>query len=122
MAKKIIASLLGLSAISSVGLLSSCVPAGGESNSSSTLYMILFMVVLFAIFYFLIIRPQSKRQKEHQNLISNLQVGDRIITIGGIYGRIDSIREDSYIIKVESGELIRMAKSSIAGKQTDEAK
>ncbi|MDD3994919.1 MAG: preprotein translocase subunit YajC, partial [Dehalococcoidales bacterium] len=67
-------------------------------------------------------RPQSKRQKEHQNLISNLQVGDRIITIGGIYGRIDSIREDSYIIKVESGELIRMAKSSIAGKQADEAK
>ncbi len=121
MAKKIIASLVGLAAISGVGMLSSCVPAGGES-SGSTLYMILFMVVLFAIFYFLIIRPQSKRQKEHQNLISNLQVGDRIITIGGIYGRIDSIREDSYIIKVESGELIRMAKSSIAGKQTDEAK
>ncbi len=122
MVKKIIASLLGLSSLTSIGFLSSCVPATGESNSSSTIYMILFMVVLFGIFYFLIIRPQSKRQKEHQNLLSNLQVGDRIITIGGIYGRIESIREDSYIIKVESGELLRMAKNAIAGKQSDEAK
>ena len=122
MVKKIIASLLGLTSIISLGMLSSCVPATGESNSSGTIYTILFMVVLFGIFYFLIIRPQSKRQKEHQNLLSNLQVGDRIITIGGIYGRIESIREDSYIIKVESGELIRMAKSAIAGKQPDESK
>jgi preprotein translocase subunit YajC len=121
MVKKIIASLLGLTAIASTGLLSSCTTATGESNNSS-LYMILFMVVLFAIFYFLIIRPQSKRQKEHQNLINNLQVGDKIITIGGIYGRIDSISEDSYVIKVESGELLRMAKNAIAGKQPDEAK
>ncbi|MDD4923604.1 MAG: preprotein translocase subunit YajC [Dehalococcoidales bacterium] len=122
MVKKIIASLLGLTSIISLGMLSSCVPATGESNSSSTIYMILFMVVLFGIFYFLIIRPQGKRQKEHQNLLSNLQVGDRIITIGGIYGRIESIREDSYIIKVESGELLRMTKSAIAGKQPDESK
>jgi preprotein translocase subunit YajC len=121
MVKKIIASILGLATIASTGMLSSCTTATGESNSSS-LYMILFMVVLFAIFYFLIIRPQSKRQKEHQNLLSNLQVGDRIITIGGIYGRIESIREDSYVIKVESGELLRMAKSAIAGKQADEVK
>ncbi|MFA5629504.1 MAG: preprotein translocase subunit YajC [Dehalococcoidales bacterium] len=121
MTKKIVASLLGLSAIFGVGLLSSCVPASGEGSGSS-LYMILIMVGLFALFYFLIIRPQTKRQKEHQNLLSSLQVGDRIITIGGIYGRIDSIREDSYVIKVESGELLRMAKSAISGKQPDEAK
>ena len=121
MVKKIMASLLGLTAIAGTGLLSSCT-TGTEDSGNSSLYMILFMVVLFAIFYFLIIRPQGKRQKEHQNLLSNLQVGDRVITIGGIYGRIESIREDSYIIKVESGELLRMAKSSIAGKQPDEAK
>jgi preprotein translocase subunit YajC len=121
MVKKIIASILGLAAIAGTGLLSSCTTATGESNTSS-IYMILFMVVLFGIFYFLIIRPQSKRQKEHQNLLNNLQVGDRIITIGGIYGRIESIREDSYVIKVESGELLRMAKNAIAGKQADEAK
>ena len=121
MVKKIIASILGLAAIAGTGTLSSCAPTTEGSNSSS-IYMILFMVVLFGIFYFLIIRPQSKRQKEHQNLLSNLQVGDRVITIGGIYGRIESIREDSYIIKVESGELLRMAKTSIAGKQADETK
>jgi preprotein translocase subunit YajC len=122
MVKKIIASILGLATIAGTGLLSSCTTATDGTNNSSSIYMILFMVVLFGIFYFLIIRPQSKRQKEHQNLLNNLQVGDRIITIGGIYGRIESIREDSYVIKVESGELLRMAKNAIAGKQADEAK
>jgi preprotein translocase subunit YajC len=121
MVKKIIASILGLATIAGTGMLSSCTTATDGTNSSSSIYMILFMVVLFGIFYFLIIRPQSKRQKEHQNLLNNLQVGDRVITIGGIYGRIESIREDSYIIKVESGELLRMAKNSIAGKQADES-
>ncbi len=122
MAKKLITSILGLGSILSLSLLGSCVPATGESSSSSSIYMIVFMVILFGIFYFLIIRPQSKKQKEHQNLLTSLQVGDRIITIGGIYGRIESIREDSYIIKVESGELIRMAKTAIAGKQADGTK
>jgi preprotein translocase subunit YajC len=120
MAKKIIASILGLTSILSIGLLSSCTTATGESDTTSSIYMIVFMVLLFGIFYFLIIRPQSKKQKEHMNLLNNLQVGDRIITIGGIYGRIESIREDSYVIKVESGELIRMAKNAISGKQPDE--
>ena len=54
--------------------------------------------------------------------LDKLQVGDKIITIGGIYGKIDSIKEDSYIIKIESGELLRMARNAIASKQPDEAK
>jgi preprotein translocase subunit YajC len=120
MAKKFIASILGLTSIIGISLLSSCAPATGEQDTTSSLYLIVFMVLLFGVFYFLIIRPQSKRQKEHMNLLSNLKVGDRVITIGGIYGRIESVREDSYIIKVESGTVLRMAKNSIAGKQPDE--
>ncbi len=120
MTKKIMASILGVISILSIALLGSCTTASGESNTTSTIYMIVFMVLLFGIFYLLIIRPQSKRQKEHMDLINNLKVGDRIITIGGIYGKIDSIREDSYVIKVESGELIRIAKNAVSGKQPDE--
>jgi preprotein translocase subunit YajC len=120
MTKKIMASILGVISILSIALLGSCTTTSGESNTTSTIFMIVFMVLLFGIFYLLIIRPQSKRQKEHMDLINNLKVGDRIITIGGIYGKIDSIREDSYVIKVESGELIRIAKNAVSGKQPDE--
>jgi preprotein translocase subunit YajC len=120
MAKKITASILGVASILSIALLGSCTTTSGESNTISTVYMILFLVLLFGIFYLMIIRPQNKRQKEHMDLINNLKVGDRIITIGGIYGKIDSVREDSYVIKVESGELIRIAKNAVAGKQPDE--
>lgn len=120
MTKKIMASILGVISILSIALLGSCTTTSGESNTTSTIYMIVFMVLLFGIFYLLIIRPQSKRQKEHMDLINNLKVGDRIITIGGIYGKIDSVREDSYVIKVESGELIRIAKNAVSGKQPDE--
>jgi preprotein translocase subunit YajC len=120
MTKKIMASILGVISILSIALLGSCTTTSGESNTTSTIFMIVFMVLLFGIFYLLIIRPQSKRQKEHMDLINNLKVGDRIITIGGIYGKIDSVREDSYVIKVESGELIRIAKNAVSGKQPDE--
>ena len=79
----------------------------------------LFLALLFAIFYFLIIRPQRRRQKQQQDLMSGLRTGDRVITIGGIYGQIDSLREDSAILKIESGATIRIARNSIAAKQSE---
>ena len=95
-----------------------CLPAGGEEPAAGFDWtIIIFMVLIFAVFYFLMIRPQRKRQKEHQQLTQELQVGERVITAGGIYGRIKSVSEDSVILEVESGTTIRMAKSSIAGRQ-----
>lgn len=82
-----------------------------------TLVLFVFLALLFAMFYFLIIRPQRKRQQEHQKLTSDLVKGDRIVTIGGIYGEIDSVTEDIIILKVESGALLRMARSAVAVKQ-----
>jgi preprotein translocase subunit YajC len=79
--------------------------------------MFVFLALLFAMFYFLIIRPQRKRQKEHQGLLDTLKRGDKIITIGGIYGQVDSISEDSIVIKVESGATVRLLKGGIAAKQ-----
>jgi preprotein translocase subunit YajC len=76
--------------------------------------MLVFLVVIFAMFYFLMIRPQRKRQKEQQTMMQALQKGDKIITAGGIYGTIDSISEDTLVIKVEGGTTLRVARNSVA--------
>ena len=83
----------------------------------STLVMFVFLALLFAMFYLLIIRPQRKRQKEHQGLLDALKRGDKVITIGGIYGQVDTISEDSIVIKVESGATIRLLRGGIVAKQ-----
>ncbi len=96
-------------------LIGSCVPAEGEEGNSttSTIYMIGFLVIIFALFYFVMIRPQRKRQKEQQEMIAAIQKGDRVITAGGIYGVVESVREDSVVIKVEGGTSLRIAKGSV---------
>jgi preprotein translocase subunit YajC len=91
-------------------------PAEGEGGGFDWT-LIIFLVLIFAIFYFLMIRPQRKRAKEQRELMAGLQKGDRVITTGGVYGVIESLSEDSVVIKVESGATIRVARSSIAGKR-----
>jgi len=70
------------------------------SSLSQVLGMVLPLVLLFAVFYFLIIRPQKKRDKETKDMLSALKKGDKITTIGGIYGRIVDIRDDVVTIEV----------------------
>jgi preprotein translocase subunit YajC len=115
-----IALALGLLLVLSTLLLGGCATTeDGADTGTSTIYMIVFLVLLAGIFYMFIIRPQSKRQKEQRDLNTSLQTGDRVITIGGIYGRIESLREDSVILKVESGTTIKVARNSISGKQEE---
>jgi preprotein translocase subunit YajC len=83
-------------------------------DNNSTWYMIGFLVIIFALFYFVMIRPQRRRQKEHQTMMEGLQKGDRVITAGGIYGTIESLGEDSVVIKVEGGSTMRVARGSVA--------
>lgn len=89
----------------------------GEAGSGSIWPMLIFLVVIFALFYFVMIRPQRRRQKEHEQLLQELQKGDNVMTAGGIYGRIESISEDSVVIKVESGATLRVARSSVVLRQ-----
>jgi len=93
-----------------------CAPAG-EPTGGFDLTIILVMVLIFGVFYFLLIRPQRRRQKEHQRLVEELKRGDNVITAGGIYGVIESVSEDSVVIKVESGTTMRVAKNSVALKR-----
>ena len=102
--------------IALLAIAGSCIPAEGqaaENSTTSTVYMIGFLVVIFALFYFVMIRPQRKRQKQQQEMVQALQKGDKVITAGGIFGTIDSVREDSVVIKVESGTMLRVAKGSV---------
>lgn len=103
----------------SMALMGGCTATDGADTTTSTIYLVVFMALIFGVFYFLIIRPQRKRQQEHKALSEGLQPGDKVITIGGIYGRIESIRDDSIVLKIESGATIRIAKNGIAGKQTE---
>lgn len=72
---------------------------GDVPNGNSTWIMLLMTVGIFAVMYFVMIRPQRKRQKEEQQMRNNLRVGDEITTIGGICGRVLQIKEDSLVIE-----------------------
>ncbi|NWF77566.1 MAG: preprotein translocase subunit YajC [Chloroflexi bacterium] len=82
-----------------------------------TWVMLIFLVALFAIMYFLMIRPRQKQQKQHEEMMKQLRVGDNVIIAGGIYGQIERLGEDTVILKLESGATMRVARSSILGKQ-----
>jgi preprotein translocase subunit YajC len=79
--------------------------------------MIIFLVAIFAIMYFLMIRPRQKQQKQHEEMMQELRSGDRVIMAGGIYGQIESLSEETAIIRIESGATMKVARSSILGKQ-----
>lgn len=61
--------------------------------------MIVYIIVIGALFYFMLIRPQKKKQKAEEKLRNSLQIGDEILTIGGFYGKVVSIKEDSIVIE-----------------------
>ena len=79
--------------------------------------MIIFLVVIFAVMYLLMIRPRQKQQKVHEEMMQELRPGDRVIIAGGIYGQIESLSEDTAILKIESGATMKVARSSLLGKQ-----
>ncbi|MDI3257494.1 MAG: preprotein translocase subunit YajC [Kyrpidia sp.] len=75
---------------------------------------ILSIILMFAIFYFLLIRPQQKRQKERQAMLSQLQKGDRVVTIGGIHGTIVDLDDDKVTLRVAETTKIVFERSAIS--------
>lgn len=79
----------------------------GASGTQAAIGNIIFMVLLFAIFYFLLIRPQQKQQKTHKEMIQNLQRGDSIVTGGGLIGKVHRVEDDTVVVdlgEVDVGE------------------
>jgi preprotein translocase subunit YajC len=65
-----------------------------------TIQLLLPFIIMFAIFYFLLIRPQQKRQKQRQQMLNNLKKGDKVITIGGLHGTIAELTDDTVVLRV----------------------
>lgn len=85
----------------------------------SLLMTFLPFVLIFVIFYFFIIRPQNKKQKETERMISALKKGDKVVTIGGIHGVVSSTKEQTIIVKVDDDAKIEFSRSAIASVVTD---
>jgi preprotein translocase subunit YajC len=74
------------------------------------------LILLFGIFYFLLIRPQQKRQKDHKALLSNLRKGDQVITAGGMYGRITGLTDTVATLEIAEKVRVKVARSQISTK------
>ena len=85
--------------------------AGGSGQLVTT--FVTFGLV-FVIFYFLIIRPQNKKQKEAKMMLAALKKGDKIVSIGGIRGTIQTVRDDAVVVKVDDATKLEFSKSAIA--------
>ncbi len=75
------------------------------------------LIVIFAIFYFILIRPQQQRQKKHKDMLDSLKVGDKVITIGGIYSIIREIKGDVFTLEISKDIKINTPRSAIGSKR-----
>lgn len=90
----------------------------GGQEGASPLALWMPIILIFAIMYLLIFRPQAKKQKQHQAMIESLRKGDKIVTAGGIHGTIAGIKEkeNTLIVKISDNVKIEVARNSIAKK------
>jgi preprotein translocase subunit YajC len=88
-------------------------PAGGGPTGEMGLMNLLFPIVLIVAFYFLLIRPQTKRAKEHKQMVDAIKKGDEIVTGGGVLGRVAEVGENFLQVEVTEGIYIRIQKQSV---------
>ncbi len=93
--------------------------AGGAGGQAGGLAGFLPIIILFAIFYFLLIRPQQKKAKDHKDMITNLKKGNRIITSGGIYGTILNLDETTIGLEIAEKVKIKITRGNVAALVSD---
>lgn len=82
----------------------------------SPLFQMMPLILIFVIFYFLLLRPQQKRAKEHEEMVAALKPGDEVITNGGIYGKITRVGEDAITVEIAEKVRVRVTPSSVSRK------
>jgi len=85
-----------------------------QPNPGAGMANILFLVVIFGIFYFMLIRPQQKQQKKHHEMINNLNKNDEVVTLGGMHGTIINVKEKTFVLRVDDNVKIEVDKSAIS--------
>jgi preprotein translocase subunit YajC len=88
-------------------------PAGGASGQSNALITFLPLLLVFVVFYFFMIRPQMKKQKEMTNYRNSLKKGDKVVTTGGIYGRIYEVKDNFVMLEVGGDLKLKVDKSAL---------
>ena len=94
--------------------------AAGQQGGGWSMWIMLALI--FGVMYFFMIRPQRKQQKELQNFRNSLSKGDKVVTIGGIFGTVAEIKEDSVLVEVDNGVKIRVSKQAIVKDFSDPTK
>lgn len=87
--------------------------AGGEAGTGEFLISLLPLVLIFVVFYFLLIRPQQKRMKEHKEMLVALRRGDRVVTGGGIIGQVVKVADDEATVEIGEGMRVKVIRSTI---------
>ncbi len=96
--------------------------AAAPAAQGSSWSMWIMLALIFVVMWFFMIRPQRKQQKELQNFRDSLKKGDKVVTIGGIYGTVSEIKEDSVLIEVDNNVKIRVSKQALVKDFTDPSK
>ncbi len=92
----------------------------GQQGGGSGYEGIIMLVIMFAIFYFLLIRPQQKRAKQHKELIEALKAGDQVVTAGGIHGKVVAVQDTVVTVEVATGVKIKLNRSSVVSARQDQ--
>lgn len=88
--------------------------AGGAAGGPSPIVSIMPIALMFVVLYFLLIRPQQKRTREHETMINNLKRNDEIVTTGGLYGRIQSIADKILVVEIAPNVRVRLERAQVA--------
>ncbi|OGV93454.1 MAG: preprotein translocase subunit YajC [Melioribacter sp. RIFOXYB12_FULL_38_5] len=95
-------------------LLAMAPPANGQGGGGGMVSTLIMFGAIFAIFYFMIIRPQQKRQKEHKSMLESLQEGDKVVMSGGMHGTVAGLEEKTILVDVGNNVKIKFERSAIA--------
>lgn len=88
--------------------------AGQADPLTSLIVSLLPLILIIAVFYLLLIRPQQKRARQHRQMLENLRRGDKVITAGGIYGVVESVNPHTVVLKIAENVKVKLSKQSIA--------
>ncbi len=90
--------------------------SGGTATGGggSLVTMLVTFGLIIVVFYFLVIRPQNKKQKDAKKMLESIRKGDRVVTIGGMHGFVESVKEDSVVLKVDDNVKLKFSKSAVS--------
>jgi len=99
-------------------ILAMAAPPGSGGQQQSPIFTFGFLGIMIAIFYFMLIRPQQRKERERKELIANIKTGDRIIFGGGLLGQVTNVKDKTFVVKVADNTKIEVLRSSVVNRLT----